>query len=51
MPETITPEQAYSLVVEWLYLNDHSFPNKMDWRKSFLEHLSGVLQKIKVRKE
>lgn len=45
--EKLTPEQAYAIIVEWLYLNDKQYPDKIDWRKAFLEHLSETLKKIK----
>ncbi len=36
-------KDIYYQVVEWLYLNDDSFSNKVKWRAAFLARLKNLL--------
>jgi hypothetical protein len=33
----ISKDTALRNVVEWLYVNDHNFPSREEWRTKFLE--------------
>ena len=35
--------RKYKSVIEWLYINDGVFKNKIEWRRSFTQHLLGIL--------
>ena len=45
--DELTKEQAYTAIIEWLYLNDKVYPEKMNWREAFVKHVKETINKIK----
>ena len=46
-PTPLTPEQAYTTIIEWLYQSDKAFPTAQKWRVAFVGHLGRTLKRIK----
>lgn len=43
MKKDLERERIIRSVVEWMYLNDGMFPNKNEWRLSFMMYLKGII--------
>lgn len=35
-------QRDLTAIIEWLYTNDGGYPNKVDWRLSFIQMLKGL---------
>lgn len=44
---TISKETARRNIVEWLYVNDGGYPNKLKWREAFVLMLEWNIKRIK----
>ncbi len=41
----MTLEEKYAAIIEWLYLHDGNYPDKLKWRSEFLHMLHETLYK------